>query len=875
MGNMVLDKEAKMQKKKEKQGLMIGFITNGMVSVKWMMRLNEMQHGIPSGMFWKYCWYEGKGYKDKGGYAKARTKVVEQARAHNAKWLLFIDCDVLPQPDVITSLMSHSKDIVTGIYYMKSSPAQPVIFKKMGDGPYWDYPINELFEIEGSGMGLCLINMDVFDKFEEAGIPFFKENWVYEKPDGSKVKVKVGEDHWFFIQAKKLGYKIYCDSSVSGIADHIDSNTGVSYPGEEEVSRIRKKLLQKEGQEKIIEKEEKLFSVDQNKKTIVFYNATPSEFAGDELERRGVGGSEGDIINLSKIFAKYYNVIVFCNCPRPGIYDGVRYMHVGDTEYLKKIKTDLFIASRNTHLLAEVNFKEMFNIDKVCLWTHDLPESYVFDKLPKAIPNIDRIFALTRWHRDEIKKKFPDVPDKYWFNARNGVDTELYKVDVKRNPYKLIYSSTPFRGLDVLLEVFPKIKEQVPKAELHVFSSMKVYGNATEDEDKKFQKLYDKAEDMDGVVYHGSVTRKELAKHMKESAVMTYPNHYKETMCISAAEAIVAGTPIVTSKLAALPEVIPPKCATFIDGDAHSERYKKWFISSVVEILKNPKLWQKMHKACKGHDFSWETISLEWIQEFFPDDLEDFNNALDDHSHKLPAEKKRKHKKKIKSDTEKEHRLKLAEEKGWDKKLVKYREEHGGNLNTAEYWDSQYKYEFEKGIDQRSSSRRWNIILDYIKDDDVVLDYGCSMGEFLVYLGDKKPNTKRYGIDMSKFALEKAHEKDNSLRLTNSIDGLLPDCKENYFDVISGQHVIEHFDDPVELIEDMRKLLTKDGTLILVIPLNDDWIEHQTVWKMEDIVELLNRFDCTYKLIHRKKTIRDRDDGKPVEEVIAIIQFGG
>jgi glycosyltransferase involved in cell wall biosynthesis len=180
---------------------------------------------------------------------------------------------------------------------------------------------------------------------------------------------------------------------------------------------------------------------------------------------------------------------------------------------MRKFKTDLFIASRNTQLLADVNFKDHFNVDKVCLWTHDLPASYVFDKLPQAIPNIDKVFALTEWHQQEIKDKFPEVPEEYWFFAHNGVDVSLYKKPEKRNPYKLIYSSTPFRGLDVLLEVFPKIKEFVPEAELHVFSSMKVYGDDT-DETKEWEALYEKAQNTDGVVYHGTVIRKERAKHM-------------------------------------------------------------------------------------------------------------------------------------------------------------------------------------------------------------------------------------------------------------------------------------------------------------------------------------------------------------------------
>jgi len=771
--------------------------------------------------------------------------------------ILLHNTDVFPPTDVITKLLSHNKPIVTGIYYMKSSPAQPVIFKKMGDGPYWDFPVEQLVEIEGSGLGCSMINMEVFDKFKEKSIPFFQEDWEHKKDDGSIVRVKVGEDHWFFMKAKELGFQTYCDTSV--LCDHVDVKNGISFPGEEEVKKIREKVLKKHGRKDIIETEKKLFNIDPEKKTIVFYNMTLSDFAGDTIERKAIGGSEGDIINLAKMFAKKYNVFVFCNCTKPGIYDNVHYLHVKDTDCMQGWKTDLFISSRNTLILADVDFKQRFKVDKVCLWTHDLPESYLFDKLPQAIKhkNVDRVFALTQWHQDEIKKVYPMVPEEMWFFARNGVDTQYYKQEVKRNPFKLIYSSTPFRGLDVLLEVFPTIKNLVPEAELHIFSSMLVYGQGDKTETDDFKALYKKAEEMEGVTYHGSVIRRELAKEMKSSAILAYPNHYPETCCITAMESVTAGTPIVTSNKAALPEIIPKGCAILIDGDSHSKEYKEKFIDSIVGILKNPPLWDEMHKACKGHDFTWETISKEWIKEFFPDDTEAYTKILDsDATSKLIDQG-------IGCEV-------VGEESNDDKSFNTKK----GNINTPEYWNNQYKFENEKGVDQRSDPRRWNIILDNIKDGDVILDYGCATGDFLIYTKSQKANCKLYGLDFSDYAIKIALEKESTLRVSSDIKGFPDDIRENYFDVITSQHVIEHMDDPVEHVEMLRKMLSPEGTLILVIPVNDDeWCEHQMIWQLSDVLDLLGRFDCTYNIVHRKKALRLKKTGKPVEEVIAIIKF--
>ena len=884
-----------MTEKKEKSGLAIAFITNGMISVKWMMRLNELNRGIPSGMFWRHIWHEGKDYRTKGGYAKARNIVVEKAMEINVKYLFFIDTDVFPNTDIITRLMSHNKPIVTGIYYMKSYPAQPVIFQKMGDGPYWNYPVEELFEIGGAGLGCTFIDMEVFDKFKEKGLPFFKEDWKYKKDDGSTVSVNVGEDHWFFMKAKELGYKVYCDSSC--LCDHVEEKNGATFPGEKETKKIREMILKKHGRGDIIEREKELFKRDPEKKTIVFYNMTLAKFTGDTIKHKPIGGSEGDIINLAKMFAKKYNVFVFCHCTKPGIYDNVHYFDVKDTESLRKWKTDLFISSRNTVPLGDGEFKDKLTVGKKCLWTHDLPDSYVFDKLPDAIryENISKIFALTEWHKEIIKQKFPMIPEGMLSVARNGVDTEYYAQEIERNPFKLIYSSTPFRGLDVLLNVFPKIKELVPEAELHIFSSMKVYG--AEKEPEEFQALYNKAKEMEGVVYHGSVTRKELAKEMKSSAILAYPNHYPETCCNTAMEAITAGTPIVTTNKAALSEIVPKDCGILIDGDSHSKEYQDKFIDSIARILKNKPLWNQMHDSCKKYDFSWETISKEWIKEFFPEDLEEYSKTIDKDKTKVIDEDKTPKQidqedniisdKEVNQDDARRYRKKVMED------LMKAtsttispdiveeepeKTEHPfnmktENINTPAYWNNQYRMEIDKGFDQRSDPRRWNILLDHIKDGDVILDYGCATGEFLLYTKPKKPNCKRYGIDFSDYAIKTALKRDPTLRAATDIKGFPAEIRQSYFNVITSQHVIEHMSEPIKHVEDLRKMLTKDGTLILVIPIKDDeWSEHQMIWKLEDIVELLSRFECTYNIIHRKKTLRRRKDNN-AQEAIVVIKF--
>jgi glycosyltransferase involved in cell wall biosynthesis len=119
------------------------------------------------------------------------------------------------------------------------------------------------------------------------------------------------------------------------------------------------------------------------------------------------------------------------------------------------------------------------------------------------------------------------------------------------SPPVLGYSSTPFRGLDILLLAFAAIRARLPGATLRVFSSMGIYGPGKPD---SFVALYDLARALPGVDYVGPLSQPHLAAAMAEVDIWAYPCTFPETSCIAAMEAMAAGTLLVTTSLGALPE---------------------------------------------------------------------------------------------------------------------------------------------------------------------------------------------------------------------------------------------------------------------------------------------------------------------------------
>ena len=110
---------------------------------------------------------------------------------------------------------------------------------------------------------------------------------------------------------------------------------------------------------------------------------------------------------------------------------------------------------------------------------------------------------------------------------------------------RLAYTSTPFRGLAVLLACFPAIHRRHPNCQLDVFSSMQVYGQAAKDD--PYTAFYDQCRQTEGINYRGSVSQPQLAKELAGATMLAYPNTFAETSCIAVMEALAAGLLVVTA----------------------------------------------------------------------------------------------------------------------------------------------------------------------------------------------------------------------------------------------------------------------------------------------------------------------------------------
>jgi len=108
---------------------------------------------------------------------------------------------------------------------------------------------------------------------------------------------------------------------------------------------------------------------------------------------------------------------------------------------------------------------------------------------------------------------------------------------------------------------------------------------------------------------------------------------------------------------------------------------------------------------------------------------------------------------------------------------------------------------------------RIKIVLQFKKSGNL-LDIGCATGEFLNELNFKS-DWNLYGIEPNLSARNYAASIGN---LTIFSDLEKANFNDNFFDVITLWDVIEHIDNPTKLMQQVNRIIKKEGVLIIKTP---------------------------------------------------------
>lgn len=158
-----------------------------------------------------------------------------------------------------------------------------------------------------------------------------------------------------------------------------------------------------------------------------------------------------------------------------------------------------------------------------------------------------------------------------------------------------------------------------------------------------------------------------------------------------------------------------------------------------------------------------------------------------------------------------------------------------------------------KCVKNYSLKKKYNLIKRYFKKGNI-LDYGCGTGDFLAYMKSKNWNT--FGLEPNDNARNFAIEKNKlNIKKINEIS----EFENNYFNIITLWHVLEHIYNADEIINLLKNKLDDNGTLIIALPNHEsyDAIYYKENWAAYDVPRHIYHFNKnTIKLFLEKHKLK-------------------
>lgn len=332
-------------------------------------------------------------------------------------------------------------------------------------------------------------------------------------------------------------------------------------------------------------------------------------------EHPGIGGSETSHVEMSRRLAQHgHEVLSFAPVENPSTdpVSGVPWVWSEDCDFSQP--ADVWVLYRDPKLIDKLP-------SNATAWLICQDVDYPDALTPERAIRFSRVVALCQAQANHLKARLPMANVAV---SSNGIKAELIrklgKEKIERNPYRLMYASSPDRGLLHLLDVFRRAKENVPQLELHVFYGFdnidKVISSKIETSEhaERVKKEVLHAMDQPGVVHHGRMGQKDLLREWFKSSIWCHVSSFLETSCITCMDAQACGAIPITNPVWAVAENV--KHGTFVSGDVLSPLVKAHY---ALELIRLAKSWDEqaairaaMMPWALDH-FDWEHFVAQWV----------------------------------------------------------------------------------------------------------------------------------------------------------------------------------------------------------------------------------------------------------------------
>ncbi len=317
-----------------------------------------------------------------------------------------------------------------------------------------------------------------------------------------------------------------------------------------------------------------------------------------ENGRIGVGGAELALLTMCEGWHNAGHGVRLYNSPTHGGLSPFGQFPI-DT-FIPQEERDILIIFRSpNHRIERAAGKKIW-------WSTD---QYTVGDFAEFSKKVDTIITISPFHADHFKTTY---------GIENTITIDLpvrlqdYSEVIEKVKHRMIFCSVPDRGLEVLAQAYPKIKQEVPDVSLSITSDYRLWGAIEPRNEAHIRRFFG----LDGVKFLGAIPRREMVREQMLAEIQAYPCTYDELFCYSVAECQVAGAfPITTSQGA----LITTNMGMQVPGDARNPHWVPNFSEKVIEMLNFPKLneFQTEVQRSAISRFSLERIMKKWDEVLY------------------------------------------------------------------------------------------------------------------------------------------------------------------------------------------------------------------------------------------------------------------
>lgn len=391
-----------------------------------------------------------------------------------------------------------------------------------------------------------------------------------------------------------------------------------------------------------------------------------------------------------------------------------------------------------------------------------------------------------------------------------------------RDSHLMVYGSSPDRGLEWLLKMWPDIKKEVPDAKLRIFYGWTVFDIMAKG-NPNMQTWKSKMLDMmkqEGITDLGRISHEAVRKEFERAGVWAYPTSFGEISCITAMKAQAYGAVPCVINYAALVETV--QYGVKVEGDIYDKETKDEYRRALVSLLNDPDQQGEIRKVMipwAQKKFAWSEVAKQWDAEFKSD------KSLDKRVRDLMLDNQALKAWDLVKDTNSpiKERVWLRVKHSFDSQA--YRDYYSSGIE--EYPISEDE---ATNIDKRFPRFGWVVpkVLD-LKPGDFI-DLGCADGYLCLTLASKDIGCEYTGVNLYKPSIDLAIDRAKKLDIRNVhfINGDIFDQKVTIkagsytpYDVVVMMEVLEHLPDPQKGVDHAMSLLNKDGHAFFSTPKAD------------------------------------------------------